>query len=178
MDSNRLKYLERRYWAGKSSLDEERELKAGVRNGTVGVSEHLVSLFQEIENAENQTLDADFDADFWQKANNRKSEGGARIFTLSLFMRYAAIGIILCGVTFALWNIISKNDYGQSIPPTEIAAGDTYDDPEVAFEETKRALLFASQKLNKGKEPIKEIKRFYSTKLSIAGMSTDSLNTK
>lgn len=178
MDSNRLKYLERRYWAGESSLDEERELRAGVKNEAAGISEHLVSLFQEIETTRNQVLDSDFDADFWQKANNKTDGSGTRIFTLSLFMRYAAIGIILCGVTFALWNIISQNDYGQSIPPTEIAAGDTYDDPEVAFEETKRALLFASQKLNKGKEPIKEIKRFYSTKLSIAGMPTDSLNTK
>lgn len=177
MDSDRLKYLEKRYWAGESSLEEERELRAGVKSGADGISEHLVFLFQEIETNQNQSLDADFEEEFWLKANT-VTNGEARVFTLSLFMRYAAVGIILCGVTFALWNIILKNDYGQSQTTTEIAADDTFDDPEVAFEETKRALVFASQKLNKGKEPVQEIKRFYSTKLSIAGTATDSLKTK
>ncbi|NEN25753.1 hypothetical protein G3O08_19875 [Cryomorpha ignava] len=178
MDSNRLKLLEKRYWAGESSLDEEHELKEAVRNDADGVSFELVSLFQEIAQNKDQILDADFDSDFWQKANNEKGKGGARIFTLSLFMRYAAVGIILFGITFALWNIVLKDEPVEAIAQTEMTTGDTYNDPQVAFEETKRALLFASEKLNKGKEPIKEIKRFYNAKVSIAGMQTDSMNTK
>lgn len=178
MDSKRLKLLEKRYWAGESSLDEENELKEAVKNGEDGISIQLASLFQEIAQNKDQMLDADFDSDFWQKANNEKDNGGARIFTLSLFMRYAAVGVILFGITFALWNIILKDEPSQDIAQTKITAIDTFDDPQVAFEETKRALMFASEKLNKGKEPIKEIKRFYNAKMSIAGMQTDSINTK
>lgn len=178
MDSNRLKLLEKRYWAGESSLDEEQELKEAIRDGVHGASEQLVSLFQEIKQNKDQSLDANFDSEFWQKATNEKDNGGARIFTLSLFMRYAAVGVILFGITFALWSIIMKDENVPAIAQTKITANDTFDDPQVAFEETKKALMFASEKLNKGKEPIKEIKRFYNAKMSIAGMQTDSINTK
>lgn len=177
MDSNRLKYLEKRYWSGDTTLDEEREILEGVKSGVPGASDELVSLFGELAQSKEQMLDADFDADFWQIANDDKSIGGSRIFTLSLFMRYAAVGIILVGLSFALWDIILKDEPANTVAQTEMAT-DTFDDPQKAFEETKRALMFASEKLNKGKEPMKEIKRFYTTKMSITGMQTDSMNTK
>ena len=178
MDSNRLKLLEKRYWSGESSLDEEQELKDAIRDGVHGASEQLVSLFQELEQNKDKMLDSNFDSEFWQKATDEKNNGGARIFTLSLFMRYAAVGVILFGITFALWSIIMKDESVPKIAKTNVTSIDTFDDPQVAFEETKRALMFASEKLNKGKEPMTEIRRFYNAKMSIAGMQTDSTNTK
>ena len=172
MDKTRLTYLEKRYWAGETSLDEERELKEAIRNDSEGASEELVSLFQELNRNTEKELDADFDSVFWNSVESDNS--GARIFTLSLFLRYAAVGVILLGLTFAVWNIILNENSPKGTPEAAIAQADTFDDPEVAFEETKRALMFASQKLNKGKEPIKEIKRFYNAKLSIAGMQPDT----
>jgi len=172
MDKTRLAYLEKRYWAGETSLDEERELKEAVKNDSDGVSEELMSLFQEINRNTAKELNADFDSDFWNNVDSRES--GARIFTLSLFLRYAAVGVILLGLTFAVWSIILNDNSPEGTPEVAIAQADTFDDPEVAFEETKKALMFASQKLNKGKEPIREIKRFYNVKMSIAGMQADT----
>ncbi len=179
MDRVRLEYLEKRYWEGKTSLDEEAELKKAVHAGAEGVSEPLIALLGEIEENKSLSLNADFDEAFWQKAENENSSGEAQIFTLSLFMRYAAVGIILFGLSFAIWNIIVNSDLMAPAPivQTEIGVDDTYEDPQVAFEETKRALMFASEKLNKGKEPIQEIKRFYNAKVSIAGMHSDTSNT-
>ena len=40
------------------------------------------------------------------------------------------------------------------------SAEDTFEDPELAYQEMRKALLFASQKLNKGSAPLSELKKF------------------
>ena len=177
MDGARLKYLERKYWEGNTSLEEENELKNAVDSGIDDVSPSLISVFKSTAELHNVSLDDDFDTAFWRKAEGDNNQ--ARVFTLSLFMRYAAVGIILLGISGVIWTLILKDDSEQNVAQTEFINVDTYDDPEIAFEETKKALMYASQKLNEGKKPLGEIKRFYNAKMSITGTpaNTDTAKT-
>lgn len=174
MDRARLRYLEKKYWGGKTSLEEENELKSAVRSGSSEVSGSLISVFNSSSQLHAVGLDDDFDSAFWQKAKVQNSDKQARVFTLSMFMRYAAVGIILLGISGVIWTLALKDNHQEEVAQTEFIKVDTYDDPEIAFEETKKALMYASQKLNEGQKPLGEIKRFYNAKMSIAGMSADA----
>ncbi len=46
---------------------------------------------------------------------------------------------------------------------------DTYSSPEEAFEEAKRALMMASEKLKTGEENLNEIKRFHHATVAVSG---------
>lgn len=171
MDRARLEYLEKKYWEGQTSLEEENELKKAVQSGNSEVSASLISIFNSASQSLDVSLGDDFDTAFWQKIKGKNSNNQARVFTLSLFMRYAAVGIILLGISGVIWTLVLKDDPHEEVARTEFVKVDTYDDPEIAFEETKKALMYASQKLNEGKKPLGEIKRFYNAKMSIAGTS-------
>lgn len=179
MDRARLEYLEKKYWQGKTSLEEENELKNAVQSGVDEVSRSLISVFNSTSQSHSVSLDDDFDTAFWQKAKGHSVDSQTRVFTLSVFMRYAAVGIILLGISGVLWTLVLKDDYQEEVAQTKFINVDTYDDPERAFEETKKALMYASQKLNEGKKPLVEIKRFYNAKMSITGTpaNTDTAKT-
>lgn len=171
MDNRDLELLELKYWAGETTLPEEEVLQRAARAGSEGLSvdyKRLVGLADQSREAE---LDPAFEAEFWARVEGGKSSG-ARIFTIAHFIRYAAVGIVLVALGLGIWDIISEDHLpeGQLISAVE----DTYESPEQAFEEAKKALLFASQKLNKGAAPVEEIKRFHTTKMSIIGQGAEN----
>jgi len=177
MDSSRINSIEKKYWKGETNLQEEAELKTAVDSGSAEVSSSLISLFANTSQAKDISLDEDFDTLFWQNARQIENKKQARVFTLSIFMRYAAVGIILLGLSGMIWMVLTKENK-EEIAQTEYNMVDTYDNPEIAFEETKKALMFASQKLNEGEKPLGEIKRFYNAKISIATNEADANSTK
>ena len=179
MDIRRNEFLEKKYWEGSSTLEEEQEIRQAVLENAPGFSTEIKTLFNISGVKSEVELDDGFDATFWEKASGTESKSA--VWNVSLFMRYAAAGIILFGLTMALWNLLLNNGPMKPAPITEISQVDTYTDPQVAFEETKRALTFAASRLNKGKEPITEIKRFYDARVSISGIDNtpvtkDSIN--
>lgn len=170
MDPNRIKKLEARYWEGVATLEEEQELGRLAEAGSQHLSDGLTQMFALRKNISSNALDAEFDDRFW---NHIETRNPIHRFTTRAFLRYAAIGLILFGAGLGLWSVLMRNE-NPTHNPTVVSSADTYDDPEIAFEETKRALMFASEKLNKGKEPVTELKRFYTTRMSIAGDFPDS----
>lgn len=169
MDRNRFKILEEKYWKGESNLAEEQELRRYVLSNKDKVSKELWDLFGALDEIKEAKLDDDFDAEFWNSVSNR-SNGRSGNFHSFHFMRYAATGIIILGLAIGFFAILDSPDEPvNTVAITE--SEDTYSDPEKAFEETKKALFFASEKLNKGVEPASEIKRFHNSKMSITGVS-------
>lgn len=169
MDRNRFKILEDKYWQGESNLAEEQELRRYVLTNREKVSKALWDLFGAVDEIKEAKLDDDFDTAFWNSVSNR-SNGRRGNFHSFHFMRYAATGIIILGLAIGFFAIIDSTDE----PANTVAikeSEDTYSDPEQAFEETRKALFFASEKLNKGVEPASEIKRFHDSKMSITGVS-------
>lgn len=171
MDINRNKWLEKRYWEGLATIEEEEELRRSIAADGDGLSREIKVLFGTLEALAPAELDAEFDNEFWTKV---EPSNNIRKLNVNQFMRYAAIGLICLAVGLALWNIALSPGSSDEMQAVAISGEDTYADPKAAFEETRRALMFASEKLNKGKAPISEIKRFYTTRMSISGIETPS----
>lgn len=173
MDFNTLLGLEEKYWAGETSLEEERILKSAALEKHPGLSDELKALLGSTAKAADLELDADFDASFWDRV---EAPVARKPFILQFanVLKYAAAVLVLLGITAVVWNLIDRSETEQSNTSTEISAADTYEDPEIAFEQAKKALALASEKFNKGAEPMGEIKRFHSAQMSITGNSNHS----
>ncbi len=171
MENRELQRLEMKYWAGETTLPEEEVLQREARAGSHALSADYKRLVGHADESRQIELDPGFEDAFWARVDSSEPSI-KRIFTTAHFIRYAAVGIILVGLGLGMWDIFSGDQLqeGQLIT----AVDDTYDSPEQAFEEAKKALMFASQKLNKGVEPVEEIKRFHTTKMSITGQPADN----
>lgn len=160
---NKIHLLEERYWAGETTLQEELLLKQAALANDADVSDSLKSLFALANENSLRSLNSSFESDFWQAVEAKEAPRGKIIsFNATSFFRYAAVGILLVAFSFAIGNLIFKFNANPAGSPDIAFASleDTYDNPEQAFLEMKRALMFASYKLNKGVNPVKELKRF------------------
>jgi hypothetical protein len=173
MDSETLKSLEAKYWEGRTSSEEDRALMTHAsRPGSVLSEEirHLMGAISEVKSVE---LGSDFDDAFWAKAEGNV-QSKPLVLRMAVAFRYAAAILVAALLGLVLWlSLGAPKDTGQGGGAQQITAIDTYDDPEKAFEETKKALLLVSQKFNKGAEPVGEIKRFHTMQMSIAAESED-----
>lgn len=161
------KNLEEKYWAGETNLIEDSAIEQAIKESPEVFSPELVSVFKAKAVVTDMSLGNEFENEFWDKVDNQgKSQG----FTFHHFMRYAAVGIVILGLAY-IFTLLIQTD--ESTSPSQVAeieiVEDTYESPEEAFEEAKKALMMASGKLNKGQEKIKEIKRFHEAKLTVMG---------
>ncbi|HKL02018.1 MAG TPA: hypothetical protein VJ911_00025 [Cryomorphaceae bacterium] len=178
MDRNRLKTLEDKYWKGETNLAEEQELRTYVTSNRDKVSQRLWDLFSTAGKLREAKLDDEFETEFWDAVSNN-SERHNGTYQSFHFMRYAAAGIVFLGLAIGFYTLLDREDEApNTILSTSTHIEDTYSDPEKAFEEAKKALFFASEKLNKGVEPASEIKRFHHTKMSITGLNNPKSDKK
>ncbi len=142
------KALIEKYWAGKTSLAEEKALKAYF-NGD-NVAEELIpyqSMFSYFEVAQKQTLDSSVEA-LIQQENLPKSHLSVQTKRFQ-FIKVAAAILVL---------ILAGFGYQQTQMPSKTERMATYwaskeiKDPKVALLKTKAALLLVSKKLNNGTE--------------------------
>lgn len=159
--------LEEKYWAGETNLIEDSAIARGIKENPEHFSQELKSVFNAKAAVAGMKLDDDFEREFWENIDGKTENKG---FSVYHFMRYAAAGILIFGLAYVFTLLIQTD---QSASPDEVAeieiVEDTYESPEQAFEEAKKALMMASGKLNKGQEKIKEIKRFHDAKLTVMG---------
>jgi hypothetical protein len=159
--------LEEKYWAGETNLIEDSAIAEGIKENPEFFSQELKSVFKAKSALTQAKLDDDFEREFWEKIDKEPNNKG---FSIYHFIRYAAAGIMILGLAYVLTLLIQTD---QSTSSTEVAeieiVEDTYDSPEEAFKEAKKALMMASGKLNKGQEKIKEFKRFHDAKLTVMG---------
>lgn len=159
--------LEEKYWAGETNLIEDSAIAQGIKDNPELFSQELRSVFRAKSTMTGMKLDDDFEREFWKNIDEKAENKG---FSIYHFIRYAAAGIIILVLAYVFTLLIQTD---QPASPGEVAevqiVQDTYDSPEEAFEEAKKALMMASGKLNKGQEKIKEIKRFHDAKLTVMG---------
>lgn len=151
MDSEKIDELLKKYWDCKTTLEEEQQLKAFFQGQTPESLKETASLFQYFnEQKQRQLADTSFESQVIKKVQ-RPLRGRVR----SLFynsMRIAA-GIIV--VIMAVWLV--RIEVRESTP-TELV--DTYDDPQLAFEETKKALMMISRSFSTAEEQARKINLF------------------
>ena len=165
MEQKRYKELEKKYWQGETTIFEEEELTNAFLGGNKDISPALQSVLNEKLKLKAIGIDDSFETDFWAKVEDKEISLTRQVRFRDLFIRVAAAVVLIFGSAL-IWNSLTENS--QDLTQTAHVE-DSFEDPEEAFEETKRALLFVSQKLNKGKKPVKEIQRFHHSKMTIVG---------
>jgi hypothetical protein len=142
-----------KYEKGETSLEEERLLR-NFFSGE-GVPVHLKSyreMFGFFDDEAGRTVSADFD----EKFLNEIEEGKVIPITKNRGkMTYSLIGIaativILIGLFFQF----GQNSNNQSL------INDTYNDPQIAYIQARKALMAVSANLNEGVEKLSDVSEF------------------
>jgi hypothetical protein len=153
MDSNRLSELLNKYWNCETSLEEEQQLREHFKGGDIPDElKETAGLFRYFEENKKKSLsDISFDRTVIAKIHAPPKKGKVvRLFYNS--MRIAA-GVAV--VMVATWFIRTEV---RKTTPQEVV--DTYDDPKLAFEETKKALMMISKSFGTAEEQAKKINMF------------------
>ncbi len=151
MDFKDKEELLRKYWNCETSLEEEKHLREYFAGGDIPEQlRDTAILFQYFEEAKKKSLnDVAFDGQVMRKVNPREGQVRKLVYNT---MRIAA-GLIV--VVTATWFI--RTEVRETIPQEVV---DTYDDPELAFEETKKALLMISKTFGTAEEQTRKINMF------------------
>ena len=151
MDFKERDDLLQKYWNCETSLEEEKQLREYF--GGHDIPEQLketASVFRYFEEAKKKSLnDVAFDGQVMGKVNPRQGQIRRLVYNS---MRIAA-GLVV--VIAATWFI--RTEVRQTIPQNIV---DTYDDPELAFEETKKALLMISKGFGTAEKQTRKINLF------------------
>jgi len=151
MDFKERDDLLQKYWNCETSLEEEKQLREYF--GGHDIPEQLketASVFRYFEEAKKKSLnDVAFDGQVMGKVNPRQGQIRRLVYNS---MRIAA-GLVV--VIAATWFI--RTEVRQTIPQEIV---DTYDDPELAFEETKKALLMISKGFGTAEKQTRKINLF------------------
>jgi hypothetical protein len=151
MDFKERDDLLQKYWNCETSLEEEKQLREYF--GGPDIPEQLketASVFRYFEEAKKKSLnDVAFDGQVMRKVDPRQGQIRRLVYNS---MRIAA-GLVV--VIAATWFI--RTEVRQTIPQEMV---DTYDDPELAFEETKKALLMISKSFGTAEQHARKINMF------------------
>ena len=150
MDSNQINDLLEKYWNCETSLEEEQMLRVYFKGQDIPESlKPTAALFRYFETEKSKSLDQSFDERFRNRF--RDAHKVRTLPTIKIF-RIAAGILVVIAATFFIRQEVRKSY------PAEIA--ETYSDPKMALEETKRALMMISNSFNKAQRGAEEIKRF------------------
>jgi hypothetical protein len=152
MDSNRIENLLNKYWNCETSLEEEQQLREYFKGGDIPEQwKETAALFRYFEENKKRTLnDVAFDAAVMQNVQPQKKGKLVKLFYNS--MRIAAgIAVLVMAVWFVRKEV-------RDTTPQEVV--DTYDDPQLAFEETKKALLMISKSFGTAESQAKKLNMF------------------
>ena len=152
MDSEKLDELINKYWNCETSVEEEQQLQAYFRSASIPEQlKETALLFQYFDEQKRKSLtDVSFDSAVIRKINPPKK--GKLTSLLYNSMRIAA-GIVV--LILAVWLV--RMEVRENSPAD---MEDTYDDPKMAFEETKKALMMISKSFGAAEEQAKKINLF------------------
>ena len=170
MDLNELEILVEKYWRCETSLEEEQQLRTYFQTSPVPKSmKGALELFRFFEAEKGKSLQTNFEATVTTEL--RKRQGGKIVSMVSWgnMGRIAAGIVVVVAATFLIRQEIRKSY------PKEIQ--DTYSDPQMAFEETKKALQMISNSFGKAKKEASKMKMLNDAEKKIqAKPSTDKIS--
>lgn len=167
MDSKHIEKLLEKYWNCDTSLEEEKELREYFRGSVPENMNEVAAMFRYFDSQQKQQLNSpDFDAALKKKIKQHRPEGrGVKL--VSFYGRIAAGLLVVVAATYFV-----RQEVRKAYPP-EIA--DTYSDPKLALEETKKALLMISKGFNKAQKEAGKIKVFNEAEEKIQGKVLDEV---
>lgn len=148
--------LKRKYWNGTSDINEEEALKKHFsKNKKEQIEDEY---FSYLENKKNEKLNArDFDQEVLNQIKGHQGSGRSLFQKINWRIAAAILVLFTVGVLFMRRQMSSKDIITSTDP---VVMEDTFEDPLLAYEETKKALLLISSKLNKGSELTTEFVKF------------------
>lgn len=168
MDSRKIEELLNKYWDCETSLEEEQQLREYFQ-GTDIPQQHkeTASLFRYFNEHKKKTLN---EVSFEKEVIAKVKSGPKGKVTSLVYnaMRIAAGVAVLVVATYFVRNEVRKST------PQEIV--DTYDDPKLAFEETKKALKMISRGFGTAEDKARKINLFNDAKEEIQKSSKDENN--
>ncbi|HTF18390.1 MAG TPA: hypothetical protein VK658_09980 [Chryseolinea sp.] len=167
MDSSKVQQLLQKYWSGETTLEEEQLLKDHFKQDEVPEElSEVAAMFRYFDQTKQNALnDIAFDRTVIEKVSGKPKEGRIRNLVFNS-MRIAA-GVVV--VVAATWFI--RKEIRQTTPQAIV---DTYDDPKLAFEETKKALMMISKSFGTAEEQAKKINLFNEAQEEIQKTSTNN----
>jgi hypothetical protein len=153
MDSSKLQSLLQKYWSGETTVEEESALKDYFQHADVPEElKEVAAMFRYFDQSKKNALnDIAFDRKLMDKVSDKSTPGRMRNLVFNS-MRIAA-GVVV--VMAATWFI--RTEIRQTTPQEVV---DTYDDPKLAFEETKKALMMISKSFGTAEEQARKINLF------------------
>lgn len=145
MDLHEVKRLLEKYWQTETTLEEEEQLRAFFAQGDVPTElKNEADLFGFFQAEKTKALTENFESTVTKQL--RKRQGGKLISMVGWgnLARIAAGIVVVVAATFLIRQEVRKSY------PKEVV--DTYTDPQMAFEETKRALQMISNSFGKAKK--------------------------
>jgi hypothetical protein len=153
MDSKQIEQLLEKYWNTETSLEEEQQLRDFFTGANIpGQFKETAELFRYFDHQKKVQLnEPSFDGDMARKINATRPAAK----TVTMYYNYARIAAGVAVVIAATYFV------GQEVRksyPAEVT--DTYSDPKLAFEETKKALMMLSKGFGKARHETEKIKMF------------------
>jgi len=147
MELSKIEKILERYFEGTTSIAEEQQLKDYFSSSNV--ASHL---------RQYQSLFV-----YFSEAKNEKSE---RVFATPpqkinqmTWISIAASVVVVLGIGFYAFNSSATKSQSQNLG--------TFEDPEIAFKETQKALALLSSHVNKGIDTFQYIERYETTRDNI-----------
>jgi hypothetical protein len=161
MDSKHIEQLLEKYWNCDTSLEEEQYLREYFRGDVPESMKEVAEVFRYFDKQQKQQVNSpDFDAAIRKQIKQHRPEGKV----IRMFYSYGRIAAGLLVVVAATYFV--RQEVRKAYPP-EIA--DTYSDPKLALEETKKALMMISKGFNKAQREANKIKAFNEAEVKIQG---------
>lgn len=159
MKIQEMKYLIEKYFNGETTPEEESKVInyfAGKDIDPIFLSDK--EYFDFLANEKKQLLDnEDLTEAIWnniEKSELKRSKNNFQLNKISKVILAIAASIVITLIVGTLFK------YEFTTRNNTPYFSDTYDDPELAYQEAKKALLFISEKLNKGTDPMENLKSF------------------
>lgn len=152
MDFKNMEELLKKYWDCETTLEEEKQLREYFgANSIPDQWKDTAALFRYFEQTKKKSLnDLAFDGAVMHKIHP-PTAGKIRRLVYNTLRIAAGLAVVLA----ATWFI--RNEVRESTPQAVV---DTYDDPKLAFEETKKALLMISKSFGTAEEQARKINLF------------------
>jgi hypothetical protein len=162
MDSKEIVQLLEKYWNCDTTLEEENQLSNFFSSADVPSHLHETSeLFHYYDDQRKQPLsDKIFDAVILKKLKEASPEG--KVVKMFYYVAKIAAGLIVVLAAGYLVRQEVRKSY-----PAEVA--DTYSDPKLALEETKKALMLISKSFGKARKEASKIEMFNEAEKAIQG---------
>ncbi len=161
MDYNEINKLLEKYWNAETSPAEEKKLRALLSKPNLPPEYKETADMFRFFNSEKKgnALGKDFD----EKLLNKLSQDKATTKVIPAWRRYSVAASVAILVTVGAAFYFQNQDFDLEGQPkmsmTNAYAEDTFDDPQEAFEHTKKTLLMLSARLEKGSSQISKIEK-------------------